>query len=227
MLEISIVIFGLVGAAVVFGVMYAMIMKRKSDVMRSLKQLEDQLSEKQALLNSTEELFSQMVELPRAQLKVRELLAIQESLKVERGRITITQAELETIETRLRELEEIERELEASSIETKEELRILQKKQKELAAKNEALAQQIEESKDEISKLSKEIEISAEMQAEIDKMQSQLEQSQSQLATLLLQVEQGNEQYFVMKKRYDALDIEYAQLYEKFSESDDGKKAAG
>jgi len=46
------------------------------------------------------------------------------------------------------------------------------------------------------------------------------------LSALLLQVEQGNEQYFQMKKRYDALDIEYAQLYEKFSESDDSKKAA-
>jgi hypothetical protein len=32
------------------------------------------------------------------------------------------------------------------------------------------------------------------------------------------EIQKGNDQYFILKKRYDALDIEYAQLYEKFAE---------
>jgi hypothetical protein len=34
-----------------------------------------------------------------------------------------------------------------------------------------------------------------------------------------MQIEAGNEQYFILKQVYDALDIEYAQLYEKFADA--------
>ena len=71
-----------------------------------------------------EEIYGKMVPFPDLAEKVLETRSYEESLKAERGRITITQAELETVETRLRELDEIERELEASALETKEELNI-------------------------------------------------------------------------------------------------------
>jgi len=51
-------------------------------------------------------------------------------------------------------------------------------------------------------------------------MTSQLTMAEEKIDTLILQIEIGNEQYFTLKRRYDALDIEYAQLYEKFSESE-------
>lgn len=167
-----------------------------------------------------EELYGQMVELPSVAEQAKTLKSAQEALKAERGRITITQAELETIETRLRELEEIERELEASGIETKEELNILNKKEKELAARNDSLKSQISASVEQLEQLLGQIEVSTQVMEQVQSMKGELMMTEQKITDLLVQIEEGNEQYFILKQRYDALDIEYAQLYEKFSEAE-------
>jgi chromosome segregation ATPase len=143
-----------------------------------------------------------------------------DTLKADRGRVTITQAELETVETRLRELEEIERELEASGIETEEEVKILTKKEQELAAKNAALKEQIRASTDKMDALLGELQNNAEAQEQVLNLKTQLILSEQKTEEMVVQIELGNDQYFDLKRRYDALDIEYAQLYEKFSESE-------
>jgi chromosome segregation ATPase len=66
-----------------------------------------------------------------------------------------------------------------------------------------------------------ELQLSAELTAQIQRMQTELLSSQEKVDTLSLNIEQGNEQYFILKKRYDALDIEYAQLFEKFSAAEE------
>ena len=62
------------------------------------------------------------------------------------------------------------------------------------------------------------IELTAQMQEQVARARAELVRTEEQIQTLLTQIQEGNEQYFVLKKRFDALDIEYAQLYEKFSE---------
>lgn len=180
------------------------------------------LDERNELAAEYQAILEGMIEAPELQAKEQEFTAARELLKSERGRNTITQAELETVESRLRELEEIERELEASGIETKEELKILKKKEKDLLQKNDSLKQQIEASTAKLQQLFQEIELSAQMQEQVMSMQTDLIQTQTQIDTLLLQIEQCNEHYFSFKRRYDALDIEYAQLYEKFSAAESG-----
>jgi chromosome segregation ATPase len=56
------------------------------------------------------------------------------------------------------------------------------------------------------------------MQEQITRAKSELLKTEQQIQTLLEEIQAGNEQYFILKKRFDALDIEYAQLYEKFAE---------
>ena len=202
------------------GVMFFMISQVKVSVRGSLGKLEEELAQKKGYYQEIVDTYKQMVNIPEMKIKVDEYLELQESLKAERGRITITQAELETVEARLRELEEIERELEASNIETKEELNILKKKEKELASKNENLKSQLQQSIAQMDTLVGELELSAQMQEQVDNMRGELLATEERVSTLLLQIEQGNEQYFILKTRYDALDIEYAQLYEKFSEAE-------
>ena len=165
-------------------------------------------------------LYRDMVDTGTCKQKIGEIQALQETIKAERGRITITQAELETVETRLRELEEIERELGASVLETKEELTILEKKQKELTGKNDALKKKIADSAAQWDQLLKEVETNAQVAEKVQAAKTELVLTEEKIAVLLLQIEQGNEQYFILKRRYDALDIEYAQLYEKFSEAE-------
>ena len=143
-----------------------------------------------------------------------------DTLKADRGRVTITQAELETVETRLRELEEIERELEASGTETAEELKILTKKEQELSAKNAALKEQIENSVKQMDALLNALQDNAAAQEQVLNMKTQLILTEQKTEEMVVQIELGNDQYFDLKRRYDALDIEYAQLYEKFSEAE-------
>ena len=122
------------------------------------------------------------------------------------------------IEVRLRELEEITRELEASTTETKEELKILQKKEDALKSKNYHLRVQIAETINKMETIMSEIEMSAQMQEQVLKLRGDLLQSEEQGQTLLNEIQRGNEQYFILKRRYDALDVEYAQLYQQFNE---------
>ncbi len=184
-----------------------------------IEDVQTHLQQRKDLLAQVEALSGEFVEFDQLKEQVKALRLAKEALKTERGRITITQAERETVEGRLRELEEIERELEASGIETKEELSILQKKEKDLRSKNDALKGQISNSVAQIEEIIAKVELTAQMQEQVQAMKTQMVQTEQQVDTLLLQIELGNEQYFILKKRYDALDIEYAQLFEKFSES--------
>jgi chromosome segregation ATPase len=180
--------------------------------------LSDEVSKKRELSESLTQLDGEMVDPAELKVAARSYLIARESLKAERGRVTITQAELETIEVRLRELDEIARELEASMTETKEELKILQRKEGELSTRNQQLKAQIAESVSKMDAIMSDIEMSAQMQEHITRMKGEIVKAEEQIETLLAQITAGNEQYFILKKRYDALDIEYAQLYEKFAE---------
>lgn len=215
-----IIVAGLLAAATAIGMMFFLAGKSSGSSTEIEATLNSELESKRGLKGKLESLYGQMVDVATCRARIAEVQTVQDSLKAERGRITITQAELETVETRLRELEEIERELEASGLETKEELNILEKKQKELASKNSQLKSQIETSAAQWEQLIKEMESNTQVLEKIQSIKNELVSTEDKVATLMLQIDQGNDQYFILKRRYDALDIEYAQLYEKFSEAE-------
>jgi chromosome segregation ATPase len=194
--------------------------KRGAGVDPALAILETARSDRSKLLEQLKDVYGRLVPVAAIRNALKDLSVRQEALRAEKGRITITQAELETVETRLRELEEVERELEASGLETKEELNILKKKEAELNSKNSALKSQLEQAQKALDKAVAEIEMSQQLQEQVLACKTELLQTEQSIATLVLQIEQGNEQYFILKRRYDALDIEYAQLFEKFSEAE-------
>ena len=223
--SILIIIIGLVEAVGLAAAMYVIVSKKKSTMGGAADKLEDELKLRQGYETQINSLFAGLVKIDQLVQQADIIRNLQESLKAERGRITITQAELETVETRLRELDEIERELEASSLETKEELKILKRKEGDLGQKNSTLKQQLEITRENMSKILTDIQLSAEMQDQIKAMQSEIMSCEQKIDDLLLRIEQGNEQYFILKSRYDALDIEYAQLYEKFAEAEEPKES--
>jgi DNA-binding phage protein len=66
--------------------------------------------------------------------------------------------------------------------------------------------------------LMSEIEMSVQMQEQVKIMRADLLKSEEQVETLMNEIQKGNEQYFIFKRRYDALDVEYAQLYQQHIE---------
>lgn len=209
---------------IVVGLLFFFFSKQKGKLVGHVKAFEQELQRRKSYLSRVEELLGQLVDLSSVSEVVRELRTVKESLKTERGRNTITMAELETVETRLRELEEIERELEASKVDTNEEMAILEKKQKDLRSKNDSLKQEISIANSQFAQIIQELKMSAEMQEQLQSMQTELMQTQDRIDLLLAQIEEGNRAYFILKQRYDALDIEYAQLYERFSAAEEAAK---
>ncbi|MEY4668884.1 MAG: hypothetical protein RL518_1583 [Pseudomonadota bacterium] len=178
----------------------------------------EELELKRELWGRLESLQREMANPQEYEKAKAEVNGIRETLKAERGRVIIAQAELESVEVRLRELDEVNRELEASALETKEELKMLQKREGDLKTKNEELRVQIADSTTKLEALMSEIEMSIQMQEQVKVMQADLLKSEQQVETLMNEIEKGNEQYFIAKRRYDALDVEYAQLYQQYVE---------
>ncbi len=139
----------------------------------------------------------------------------EDSLQTGKGKITITEAELEAVDTRLRELEELKRELEVSNIDAVKELEMLRSQQREIASKNEAMRNQINESIQQIDSLIGALSESAEAVEKLTNAKNELTETEQKVQVFEDQISSIHEKYLTLKKAYDALDIEYAQLYEK------------
>lgn len=187
-------------------------------LIKKFELLQDELQQKRDLWSKVEEVQTELADDAELRRIGRDFLDSRDALKIEQGRVVITQAELESLEGRMREIEEIGRELEASQTETKEELKILQRKEEDLRGKNEALRGQIADSLAKMDTLMTEIEMTAQMQNQVAVVKSELLKTEERTQTMLDQIQESNEHYFNLKRRYDALDVEYAQLYQQLTE---------
>ncbi len=139
----------------------------------------------------------------------------EETIRAEQGRLTITEAELEAIDTRLRELEELKRELEVSNMDAVKELEMLRSQERDIAAQNDAIRNQINASFEQVDLLLDQLNDSAESVERLTAAKTELVNAEQKCGFYEEQISLVNGQYMALKKAYDALDIEYAQLYEK------------
>jgi len=212
------IIIAVVEAIVVGAFLFRRAMQAGREVGSANQSIKDELAIKQELWGRIESISAEMADPVEYENISTDVSKAREALKAERGRVIIIQAELESVEVRLRELDEVNRELEASALETKEELKIFQKRESELKTKNDDLRVQIADSTTKMEALMSEIEMSVQMQEQVKIMRADLLKSEEQVETLMNEIQKGNEQYFVFKRRYDALDVEYAQLYQQHIE---------
>lgn len=215
---IVVLVIAFVQAAAVGVYAYRKARHVNDDVIAQFELLKDEVQQKRDLWAKVEVLQQELAADSDLRKVAQEFLDCREALRFERGRATITQAELEALEVRMRELDEIGRELEVSQTETKEELKILRRKEEDMRTKNESLRGQIEDSLSKMDVLMAEIEMTAQMQNQVAEMKSEFLRSQEKIQTMLNHIQQSNEQYFNLKRRYDALDVEYAQLCQQITE---------
>ncbi len=149
-----------------------------------------------------------------AELEARRVQT-EETIRAEQGRLTITEAELEAIDTRLRELEELKRELEVSNMDAVKELEMLRSQERDIAAQNDAIRNQINASLEQVELLLGQLNDSAESVEKLTAAKNELINAEQKCGFYEEQISIVNHQYMALKKAYDALDIEYAQLYEK------------
>jgi hypothetical protein len=60
--------------------------------------------------------------------------------------------------------------------------------------------------------------MTVQMQEQVAIIKSEILRAEEKIQTVLNDIQHSNEQYFNLKKRYDALDVEYAQLYQQLTE---------
>ncbi|MGI6680110.1 MAG: hypothetical protein ACOX3T_01235 [Bdellovibrionota bacterium] len=211
-----IIVLGIVESFIVALIVFAVLLKKRLAVQSLNNSLKDNLSHVDLTKQKVSSILEQLVPFEELKLKVKELTQKRETLKLEKGRLSVATVERETIDRRLRELEEIERELEASNIEVKKELDLLEGRQKELQSRNASLNLKIQENTQEIEKMTSEALLEENIKKEMQSVQEKLLAVQAETEKLTEAHNVGKNQYSVLKRRFDALDIEYAQLYEKF-----------
>lgn len=193
------------------------LVKKKGDAQESrLQFLTDILAERRKVVDRIELFKGHLVPCDEMRMVVSSTIEHGDIIQAERGRAAIAKVELESVELRLRELDEIEGELDASELESKEELKILKSREEELRLKNEELKNRINESLSILEELRSKVAMTEEQARIFKNMEDELLYAQEQIDELRAQIAKGNDHYFQLKRRYDALDIEYAQLYEKF-----------
>ena len=144
-----------------------------------------------------------------------QLKFVQDELRAEQGRITIAEAELEAVDVRLRELDELRRELEMSGLDAIRELELLRAQERDIATQNETLKNELQNSQVQLDMLLELLDDSAVAVEKLQAAKAELIEVESKTQFYEEQIVQLNQKYMDLKKAYDALDIEYAQLYEK------------
>lgn len=128
--------------------------------------------------------------------------------KLERSKLNIANLEVTSLENRLREFSDIEQELESSSIETKEIAKGFRATLEEVKQKIEALRQTSPIFEEAVTKLGLEnapgVSVINDYLNKYDEFFDSAEKSIEVICSL--------------KSRFDALDIEFAELFEKFGE---------
>jgi len=211
------VIFILTGGAVAF-TLFRKVGAQKEIVLLNLKILQTEFEDKRKVLEELAVISLGLIPISARDELRAQLGADEDALRGEKGKATILQAEMEAVDIRLRELEEIERELESSGVEAAREMELLRTQQRDLESRNTKLSEMLESSAIQIDRFLQESKGDPELQEALKKAKSDLNTGQSKLRHFETEIPKINEKYMGLKKAYDALDIEYAQLYEKQSQ---------
>ena len=201
-----------IGGTVVL--MMTKIRERKEVLEKNLDILQQATEERKKLIEETADLALGLVSgdaLEGVEAKLKEL---QEQIQAEQGRLTITQAELDAIESRLRELEEFEREFEASQIQSSREVDMLRKQDVDIGEKNGEIKERISELQNTIGEFESEIR-DENFNNSYGALKEELSETDQKIDEITQVISDLNQEYVGLKHTYDALDIEYAQLYEK------------
>lgn len=193
---------------------------------KNLEIAQDELEKKQEHLKELLEISLGLVRKEDISVLDAKLSDLQANIDGEKGRFAITQTELDAIELRLRELGELKRELEVSNMDALREIEMLKSQERDLQTQNEVLLENLTQASDQIDILFNMFPNDENIQNYFTQAKQEIQEIQSKLGFYQHEIGTINQQYVILKKAYDALDIEYAQLYEK-RQQDKSKKGGG
>lgn len=211
-------IFGIIGAGVVFAVIFQTAKKIGGSLELDVEKLQKAVEERTVLLDKVRSLSSELVTSDEIGEKGKILNAMRLASESESARFAILQAEIEAVEIRLRELEEIERELQAGTADAVAEFKGIEKQLGEIDAKGEIVIASLAKIQALMGELQAELAQQPEIQSSADSVVKTASETNVIAGHLLVFLRDAAAGYHKLKLRYDALDIEYAQLFEKMQQ---------
>jgi chromosome segregation ATPase len=179
----------------------------------------DELEKKQSYLKELLEISLSLVRPEDLEELDKMLSDIQANIEAMKGKATITQTEVDAIEIRLRELGELKRELDVSNMDAIREIEMLKSQERDLQTQNEILLENLVSADNQIDILFNMFPDNEEIKNTFTQTKNSIQEIQSKLGFYQNEIATINLEYVALKKAYDALDIEYAQLYEKRQQS--------
>lgn len=217
---LNILIYSLVGSFI--------FIKIRNERRKIIEAQENNLSIAMEELEKKEAQLTQLLEVSLGLIRNEDILALdamlddlQASINAEKGRFAITETEVDNIEIRLRELGELKRELEVSNMDAVREVDMLKSQERDLASQNETLLDKLTEATDQVDILFDMFSSQPVVQENLNLIKENVSDIKEKLSFYETEISEINQQYIVLKKAYDALDIEYAQLYEKRQQDQD------
>lgn len=155
--------------------------------------------------------------MPRSELeaiKARESKQTEKVL-VEQARIRAAEGELQSVQGRLSDLAEVTAELEETSAEVQRELDNLREQEVQLRRRTGEVQGKLQSSKVKVEALLVELANNQKAIQALEAANNQLLEQQRRIANYELMIAEVSTKYLELKRAYDALDIEYAQLYQR------------
>lgn len=212
------ILLALLGALAVFGIIFQSAKKIGGSQKADIEKLQKAVSEREILLDKVRNLSGELVSADEIGEKGRVLNAMRLASESESARFAILQAEIEAVEIRLRELEEIERELEAGTTDAVAELKGIENQLGDIGTKGDLVSGSLEKIQSLMAGLQGELSQAPEIKADAENVMKIVGETNTITENLLTFLKDAANGYHKLKLRYDALDIEYAQLFEKMQQ---------
>ena len=148
---------------------------------------------------------------------LKELSFLETKKRRENDEASITEAreKVEALKKKIADLDSLTEELKASLIESSKEMDMLRTQERELRDKSETMKVELEQVMTKLEQLLKDFSSSQEVVQTLNKIKEEILTCQEKMYWYQEKISEINMNYMQLKRVYDALDIEYNQLYEK------------
>lgn len=179
------------------------------------KDIEIDISDKKEVLNEVYQLARKTISTADLDKLKSDVKKIESAVGKSREAFEKVEGEHAKKEAELKELRELEAELETSESQAKEHLLVLEEENKRMQVENEELLDRLQETLSTLDKLMVELEEIKGAAEQLNEAKTQMLESQGKIEFYETDIQQISQNTIDLKSAYDALDIEYAQLYEK------------
>jgi hypothetical protein len=221
-----IILYGLAHAGVLHYVVRWRLDESARHLRRVLRSATAELANKSDLETQLLDLYGQLLEFGDLANQVTELTKTKKRLADLDARFTQTQQKLDVAENRLRDLDEIDMELRNCAVELEEIEEKAAKKSADFRNKNQTLKTTLELVFSDAQPMLEEDGAPQQFRDTLHKFQESSPKLFGQFNIILDEVAGQYDAFLKFRKRYDALDIEYALLVSKVEEMEAAQKEA-